>query len=86
MFAGVGDKIILRQALRELGLAALATKEKRAIQFGSHIGKLTNKRLFGSNRAANKQHAGSVSNRLVKVGQRHESLNLMPVCRFSALT
>lgn len=59
--AGVGEKIILREALRQLGLGALATKEKRAIQFGSHIGKLTNKRQFGSNRAANKQHAGSVS-------------------------
>ncbi|GFH18230.1 uncharacterized protein HaLaN_14996 [Haematococcus lacustris] len=33
----------------------------RAIQFGSEIGKLSNVREFGSNRAANKQSAGYVS-------------------------
>jgi len=58
---GVGDKTILRAALRQLGLQALATKEKRAIQFGSQIGKMTNKQMFGSNRAANKHHAGSLN-------------------------
>ena len=33
---------------------------KRAIQFGTRIGKLANRRDFGSNRAANARNAGSV--------------------------
>ena len=59
--AGVGDKQILRQVLAHLGLPRAAAREKRAIQFGSRIGKLSNQREFGSNRAANKQNAGSVA-------------------------
>ena len=56
---GVGEKILLREALRLLGLESISTREKRAIQFGSHISKLTNRDQFGSNRAANKQQAGT---------------------------
>eukprot|EP00879_Flechtneria_rotunda_P011431 GHRR01011941.1.p1 GENE.GHRR01011941.1~~GHRR01011941.1.p1 ORF type:complete len:860 (+),score=375.52 GHRR01011941.1:91-2670(+) len=58
---GVGDKHILREALRSLGLPQAAGREKRAIQFGSKIGQLSNKRDFGSNRRANKYSAGSVA-------------------------
>lgn len=59
--AGVGDKVILRAALARLGLPAAAARIKRAIQFGSRIGKLSNCREFGSNRRANKASAGGVS-------------------------
>lgn len=52
--AGVGDKHVLREALRQLGLPEAARRDKRAIQFGSRIGRLTNVRDFGSSRAANK--------------------------------
>lgn len=52
---------VLREALRQLGLGTAAARAKRAIQFGSRIGKLSNRRDFGSNRAANKRNAGSVS-------------------------
>jgi len=58
---GQGDKRILRQALQHLGLPQTADRVKRAIQFGSRIGKLSNRREFGSNRAANKLNAGSLS-------------------------
>ncbi|KAL6765873.1 asparagine synthase-domain-containing protein [Haematococcus lacustris] len=58
---GVGDKLVLRAALLRLGLPQAAIRVKRAIQFGSEIGKLSNVREFGSNRAANKQSAGYVS-------------------------
>ena len=51
---GLGDKRVLRQALVKLGLPEAACRVKRAIQFGSRIGKLSNRREFGSNRAANK--------------------------------
>jgi hypothetical protein len=61
LVAGIGDKQILRQILAHLGLPRAAAREKRAIQFGSRIGKLSNQREFGSNRAANKQNAGSVA-------------------------
>ena len=57
---GVGDKLVLRRALRMLGLPRAATRPKRAIQFGTRIGKLANRRDFGSNRAANARNAGSV--------------------------
>eukprot|EP00775_Hariotina_reticulata_P004225 gene4225-4474_t len=55
---GVGDKHILREALKSLGLPVAAARVKRAIQFGSCIGKLSNTRDWGSNRKANKQSAG----------------------------
>ncbi|WIA39184.1 hypothetical protein OEZ86_005309 [Tetradesmus obliquus] len=57
---GTGDKVILRQALASLGLPLAAAREKRAIQFGSRIGKLSNMREFGSNRKANMMSAGQV--------------------------
>lgn len=59
--AGVGDKHVLRAALASLGLPRAAARVKRAIQFGSRIGKHSNVREFGSNRAANKRAAGSVA-------------------------
>ncbi|PNH02542.1 PHD finger protein ALFIN-LIKE 1 [Tetrabaena socialis] len=58
---GRGDKQLLRSALCELGLPQAAARVKRAIQFGSRIGKLANRRDFGSNRAANRKHAGGVA-------------------------
>jgi len=56
-----GDKRILREALRLLGLPAAAAREKRAIQFGSRLARAANLRDFGSNRAAAARNAGSVS-------------------------
>jgi asparagine synthetase B (glutamine-hydrolysing) len=58
---GHGDKAMLRAIARRLGLPRAALRVKRAIQFGSRIGKQSNVRDFGSNRAANRQSAGSVS-------------------------
>ena len=58
---GTGDKRVLRDALRLLGLSVSAQRVKRAIQFGSRIGKLSNRREFGSNQAANRARAGSLS-------------------------
>lgn len=57
----MGDKHVLRAALAALGLPQAAARVKRAIQFGSRIGKASNVREFGSNRKANKRNAGSVS-------------------------
>ncbi|GBF97063.1 hypothetical protein Rsub_09536 [Raphidocelis subcapitata] len=57
---GRGDKMVLREALRSLGLPRAAAREKRAIQFGSRIGRLANLRDFGSGRRANAANAGSV--------------------------
>jgi hypothetical protein len=57
---GVGDKAVVRTAARLLGLHEAAGRVKRAIQFGSRIGKLSNERDFGSGRAANRRSAGSV--------------------------
>ena len=57
---GQGDKLLLRAALRRLGLPRAAARVKRAIQFGTGIGKLSNVRSFGSNRAANSRNAGSL--------------------------
>eukprot|EP00873_Tetraselmis_striata_P014168 jgi/Tetstr1/434432/TSEL_023532.t1 len=58
---GVGDKLLLREALRSLGLPRAAGRVKRAIQFGTRIGKKSNQRDFGSNRAANLKNAGSLT-------------------------
>ena len=55
---GIGDKRLLRAALRDLGLPRAAARVKRAIQFGSRLGKLSNVQHFGSNRGANARHAG----------------------------
>lgn len=58
---GHGDKRLLRAALRQLGFPKAAARVKRAIQFGTGIGKLSNVRSFGSNRAANSMNAGSLN-------------------------
>lgn len=58
---GQGDKRLLRAALIKLGLPRAAVRVKRAIQFGTGIGKLSNIRSFGSNRAANGKNAGSLN-------------------------
>ncbi|OVA00814.1 Class II glutamine amidotransferase domain [Macleaya cordata] len=57
---GRGDKKILREVAQLLGLEAAAFLPKRAIQFGSRIARESNRKNFGSNRAANQASAGSV--------------------------
>ncbi|KAG6493418.1 hypothetical protein ZIOFF_048401 [Zingiber officinale] len=57
---GIGDKKILREVSRLLGLEQAAAMPKRAIQFGSRIARESNRKNFGSNRAANQASAGSV--------------------------
>ena len=50
---GCGDKRILREVARKIGLArhgGCADLQKRAIQFGSRIAKLSNQEHFGANR------------------------------------
>jgi asparagine synthetase B (glutamine-hydrolysing) len=47
---GVGDKRILRDAGKLLGLSACSEFVKRAIQFGSRIAKITSQNQFGSTR------------------------------------
>ena len=56
---GVGDKWIIRQIAFKIGLREASCRVKRAIQFGSRISKLSNRREFGSNRKANNAKAGS---------------------------
>lgn len=58
--SGTGDKKILREVARLLGLQEAAFLPKRAIQFGSRIARESNRKNFGSNRAANQASAGSV--------------------------
>ncbi|CAH2045581.1 unnamed protein product [Thlaspi arvense] len=58
--SGNGDKKILRQVAKLLGLHEVAKMPKRAIQFGSRIARESNRKNFGSNRAANQASAGSV--------------------------
>nr|XP_043624661.1 asparagine synthetase domain-containing protein 1 isoform X2 [Erigeron canadensis] len=57
--SGVGDKKILREVARMLQLHEAAVLPKRAIQFGSRIARESNRKNFGSNRAANQASAGS---------------------------
>lgn len=57
---GKGDKKILREVARLLCLEDAAARPKRAIQFGSRIARESNRKNFGSNRAANQASAGSV--------------------------
>ncbi|KAF9591563.1 hypothetical protein IFM89_004617 [Coptis chinensis] len=57
---GRGDKKILREVAQLLGLKESAFLPKRAIQFGSRIARESNRKNFGSNRAANQASAGSV--------------------------
>lgn len=58
--SGTGDKKILREVAQMLGLHEAAVLPKRAIQFGSRIARESNRKNFGSNRAANQASAGSV--------------------------
>ncbi|KAK6133906.1 hypothetical protein DH2020_032367 [Rehmannia glutinosa] len=58
--SGIGDKKILREVAQLLGLNEAASLPKRAIQFGSRIARESNRKNFGSNRAANQASAGSV--------------------------
>ncbi|KAL9252710.1 LRR receptor-like serine/threonine-protein kinase RPK2-like protein [Drosera capensis] len=57
---GTGDKKILREVARLLVLHDAAALPKTAIQFGSRIAHESNRKNFGSNRAANMASAGSV--------------------------
>ncbi|KAL6187796.1 hypothetical protein ACLB2K_039191 [Fragaria x ananassa] len=57
--SGIGDKKILREVAELLGLHEAATLPKRAIQFGTRIARESNRKNFGSNRAANQASAGS---------------------------
>ncbi|XP_038705543.1 asparagine synthetase domain-containing protein C4F6.11c isoform X2 [Tripterygium wilfordii] len=57
--SGIGDKKILREVARLLGLHEASVLPKRAIQFGSRIARESNRQNFGSNRAANQASAGS---------------------------
>ncbi|KAG5076345.1 hypothetical protein JHK82_055040 [Glycine max] len=59
--SGIGDKRILREVAELLGLYEAAVLPKRAIQFGSRIARESNRKNFGSNRAANQASAGSVT-------------------------
>lgn len=49
---GYGDKMILRLVAQRLGLNTAASAVKRAIQFGSRIAHVSDKRRFGSRRKA----------------------------------
>jgi len=37
---GVGDKMLLRLAVRKMGLVEASTRKKRAMQFGSHAARM----------------------------------------------
>lgn len=58
--AGVGDKAVLREAARRLGLARASARPKRAVQFGTRIAQQSNCKKFGSNSRANKAHGGAL--------------------------
>ncbi|KAH0858341.1 hypothetical protein HID58_086602 [Brassica napus] len=70
--SGKGDKKILRQVAKLLGLPEVAKMPKRAIQFGSTIARESNRKNFGSNRAANQASAGSV-----RFHTQHETENII---------
>jgi asparagine synthetase B (glutamine-hydrolysing) len=55
---GEGDKRLLRDAARVLGMPEAASRVKRAIQFGSGLGKATALQSHGSARAAKAQGGG----------------------------
>ena len=52
---GEGDKLILREVARTIGVNQCSTLVKRAIQFGSRIAKVSDKSRFGSCRKATGQ-------------------------------
>ena len=47
-----GDKRVLRRVAQRLGLTTAASAPKRAIQFGSRVAHVSDKRRFGSRRQA----------------------------------
>lgn len=49
---GVGDKLLLREVARIIGVRSCSTLVKRAIQFGSRIAKVSDRSRFGSCRRA----------------------------------
>eukprot|EP00984_Skeletonema_dohrnii_P007236 scaffold2617_cov122-Skeletonema_dohrnii-CCMP3373.AAC.3 len=49
---GVGDKLLLREVARMIGVHSCSTLVKRAIQFGSRIAKVSDRSRFGSCRRA----------------------------------
>lgn len=53
--SGEGDKKILREVARMIGVTECSTLVKRAIQFGSRIAKVSDKSRFGSSRQATGQ-------------------------------
>lgn len=57
---GHGDKQILRECLRHLGLPRASERVKRALQFGSRLAKAANVAYFGGTRQANNHKAGKV--------------------------
>ena len=63
---GEGDKMVLRQSLRRLGLPRAGQRVKRAIQFGTRLARAVNVAQFGGTNRANARSAGSV--RLGDVG------------------
>jgi len=56
---GEGDKLVLRDVARLLGLSGCARRVKRAIQFGTGLGKLVGLRDHGSTRAARASGGGA---------------------------
>jgi len=56
--AGEGDKRIVRDCLRSLGLERASRRVKRAMQFGTRLARASNEALFGTNTQANRIAGG----------------------------